>query len=76
MQLEDNQKYKEFLRKREIKLGKATAINEVESLREVFFSFFHHTKRNGRENAETGYVKIELWVMSKNPFFDSQQTKI
>ena len=67
--------YKNFLRKRELQLKKSTSVDEVEALREVFFAFFHHTKRNGRENENSGYVKIDLWNMSNNPFYDQMQYK-
>lgn len=70
MQLEENLAYKDFLKKREIQQRKSTTINEVEALREVFFAFFHHTKRSGREDMSSGYVKIDLWNMSNNPFYD------
>ncbi len=75
MELDNNQDYKNFVKKRGKRLFKSRPINEVNALRGIFFSFFHHAKRDGRENAAKGYVHLDFNIVSNNPFYGESTVK-
>jgi hypothetical protein len=63
VELQNDQDYKTFVKKRDRRLNKSSSINEVEALREVFFQFFHHAKRSGREKSGKGYVQLDINIV-------------